>query len=712
MPTPPAKRQTRLKVMPAMQVCRSDLQNLRESGLSDATIRENKLRTENQSLVFPYHDLKGKTNGFARKRPHKPRTKNGKQVKYEQPKGKPLRAYFPKRSLKFIRDGKSDIYFTEGEKKALALSQLGVAAIGLGGVWCACKKGTDDLIPDLAEITWDDRTVFVVFDFDEKEKTRTQVELASRRLAKVLKAAGANVVNNVNLPPGSNGGKQGVDDFLRVNDEADFRQLVEAAEPITIDSSGTPSMTVAAGRTDSANATRLITKFRDQIRWVGPWDKWLIWDGKRWAIDQTLRIHAFAKQTVDDLWAMIRKSAGRIGSDEIKGMVRFAVSSANANGIRNMVSLARSEPGNPIDVDALDTHPWLLNVLNGTIDLRTGTINKHNQGDFLTQLAPVTFSPDATCPLWLRFLDKIFAGNAELIAYQQRLCGYVLTGTTGEHILPFFYGVGRNGKSTLVEVFLFLLGSDYAMKAGQELLLTSRGNTHPTELADLFRKRLVACIETKDGRRLNESLVKELTGGDRIRARRMREDFWEFRATHKIWIAGNYKPEIRGTDEGIWARVKLLPFDVIIPESERDTELKEKLETETSGILNWAIEGCLDWQSKGMQEPEIVRMATKNYSVEMDVVGEFIGDYCELGEFMAPASELFKSFQSEMPSSDMTQRSFGTSLRRRGFEKCRITKGVNKAKHGWKGLRLRSDAEAEQIQALIDSQRRRKRLPK
>jgi putative DNA primase/helicase len=271
-----------------------------------------------------------------------------------------------------------------------------------------------------------------------------------------------------------------------------------------------------------------------------------------------------------------------------------------------------------------------------------------------------------------------------LINYLQRLVGYCLTGVTEEHILPFLYGSGANGKSTFCETILRLMGPDYAMKAAPDLLMAKRWETHPTDRADLFGKRFVACIETEAGRRMAEALTKELTGGDRVRARRMREDFWEFTPTHHVWLAGNHKPTIAGTDHGIWRRVKLIPFDVVIPQAEQDKKLPAKLVQEMPGILNWALAGCLAWQQGGMSEPAMVQAATTEYSKEMDEVGQFIDEYCEIGpKFMAPATELYKAFQDAMPDSQLSQHSFGAQLHRRGFEKGRTKTG----KHGWKGLK-------------------------
>jgi putative DNA primase/helicase len=697
-----------------LRVNADDLANLRESGLSNATIRENRLRTEGNALAFPYRDLNGAVNCFARTRPHDPpRGKNGKQIKYLQPKGSPLRAYFPVASLPKLRETNSPLYITEGEKKALALSQLKVGAIGLGGVWCGCKKGTAELIDDLAKIDWKGRVAYIVFDYDKKQNTRRQVRAAARRLAKALREAGAKKVLFVKLPPGPDGAKQGVDDYLVANSAASFRRLVKKAKSIQSED-GTPKLTILSGRTDTANAARLVAKYGDVSRWVGTWDKWLIWDEKRWMIDKELRIELLAKQIAAGLWSEIGAAVakGNLDKDTIGAMASFAKISNSANGIRNMVALARSEPGVPIGIEDLDTDPWVLNVENGTLDLKTGELREHRRDDFLTKLAPVTYDPAATCPLWIEFLQTIFDANDELIGYLQRLAGYNLTGVTEEHILPFLYGIGANGKSTFAETLLKLLGSDYAMKAAPDLLMAKRGESHPTDRADLFGKRFVACIETEDGRRMAEALVKEITGGDRIRARRMREDFWEFTPTHHVWLAGNYKPTIVGTDIGIWRRIKLIPFDVVIADDEQDKQLPSKLADELPGILNWALEGCLEWQQNGMQEPDIVQVATKEYADEMDDIGQFLDEECELSpEVTAPATELFQAYLTANPGISMTQKSFGASLRRRGFEKARITKGINKAKHGWKGLRLRmgNDAISERSERFYEEMKSKRK---
>ena len=675
----------------ALKVGADDLANLRASGLTDETIRCNGLRTENGTLVFPYCNLNGKWDGFARTRPHNPRVRDGKAVKYEQPKGVPPRAHFPVSCISAIRRGQGPIYVTEGEKKSMALSQHGLPAVGLGGTWCWKQKGSDELIPDLAAIDWHGLVVYIVFDWDVRKETRWHVDLAAQQLAKALKVAGAKEVLRVEMPSGPEGRKNGVDDFLvAAGDEGGqmFGELVAVAKPI---STGVRPVQVAAGRTDATNAVRLIDRFGSDVRWVGTWDKWLAWDGRRWRMDQVRRMDRHAKYVADRIWKEIAAvvATGDVDAATVNSMYSFGKASNAAGGVRAMLALARSEPGVAIAIDELDADPWLLNVTNGTVDLKTGELRKHRRGDWITKMAPVAFDPEAVCPIWNKFLSRIFAEHDELAGYMQRLAGYVLTGTTEEHLLPFLFGLGANGKSTLVEILLKMLGSDYSMKAPPDLLLAKRGESHPTERADLFGKRFVAAVETEAGRRLAESLVKELTGGDRIRARRMREDFWEFAPTHKVWLAGNHKPRVFGTDHGIWRRLKLIPFDVTIPDDEQDKKLPLKLAAELPGILNWAIAGCLDWQRDGMQEPAVVIEATKEYAEEGDEVGDFIAGECVLGEeFKAPATQLFEMFQHKNPASKMSQHIFGQNLSQRGFRSVRITAGPQKGRKAWQGLKL------------------------
>lgn len=439
----------------------------------------------------------------------------------------------------------------------------------------------------------------------------------------------------------------------------------------------TPAIEQPEGRTDAANARRLAAKYGTDIRWCDPWQKWLVWDGKRWAMDDERRIDELAKDVSAELWGDMTAASLKGDKDTIRAMMGFCKSSNAANGVRNLLALARSESGVPILPSALDTDPWLLNVQNGTIDLRTGKLRPHNRADLITKLATVTHDDNADCLLWRAFLSRIIPDES-LRSYVRRLAGYCLTGAIREHVLPICWGTGANGKSTLLDVLLALVG-DYGHKAPSDLLLAARDDTHPTAMAGLHGKRLVACVETGDGRRLAETLVKEMTGGDKITARRMREDYWTFTATHKLLLATNHKPVVRGTDYAVWRRLKLIPFAVTIPDDEQDTELKDKLLAELPGILNWAILGCVEWQADGLGEPEEIRTATASYRDEMDTIGAFVAESCILGStYEATAADLFKAYRAwcERTGEHATnQRRFGMQLTERGIDSRRGTGG-------------------------------------
>jgi putative DNA primase/helicase len=266
-------------------------------------------------------------------------------------------------------------------------------------------------------------------------------------------------------------------------------------------------------------------------------------------------------------------------------------------------------------------------------------------------------------------------GNRDLTGYLQRLVGYGLTGITTEQCLWLFHGAGANGKSTFLCTVLAMLG-EYGMQAVSDLLLAKHNETHPTERADLFGKRFVCTIETDEGKRMAEALLKQLTGGDRVRARKMRQDFFEFDMTAKLILAANHKPTIRGTDYAMWRRVKLVPFTVTIGEDEKDKHLVEKLKTELPGVLAWAVRGCLDWQANGLGEPDEVRIATSGYQAEMDLLAGFISEVCFVHpSAKAQSSKLFEAFQEWSSDRWMTQKTFTEALKAKGYELVKGTGG-------------------------------------
>jgi putative DNA primase/helicase len=450
--------------------------------------------------------------------------------------------------------------------------------------------------------------------------------------------------------------------------------------------------------TDLGNARRVLDRHGKDLRYVHPWRTWLVWDGRRWAVDMTGRAVRRVKETQGALFQDItdRMSELRISGGEndaapeqaaVVRLLKHALKWEDARALTRSLELLRSEPDIPLLPEDLDQDPYVLNVLNGTLDLRTGELGPHCREDLLSKLAPVKYHANAQCPQWQKFLDRIMDCNERLITYLQRVAGYSLTGSVAEQCLWFLYGTGANGKSTFLHTLRALLG-DYAMQAVSELLMVKANESHPTERADLFGKRFVATIETEEGKKLAEALMKQMTGGDNVRARKMKQDFFEFSPTHKIFLAANHKPVIRGTDCAVWRRIKLVPFTVTIPEGERDKDLLDKLRSELPGILNWCLRGCLDWQKdRSLGEPEDVRHATEVYQSEQDVLQSFLVECCnDHPEAKVKASALFGAYQDWSGDRQMSLQTFGQRLRDRGLASKRSSSG-----YFWHGIALRSD---------------------
>ncbi len=438
--------------------------------------------------------------------------------------------------------------------------------------------------------------------------------------------------------------------------------------------------------TDTGNAERLVARANGDLRFCHPWKKWMECDGKRWRIDDTGAALRLGKLVVREI---ANEAAQSKSVDLRNAYADWGTRSEKVDRRKAMVTLAATESGIPILPHQLDADPWLLNCLNGTLDLRTCKLRPHARDDYLTKLVPVEFKPDAECPLWIRFLTRVLP-DADVRAFVHRLVGSWLTGSQREQIITFFVGEGANGKSTLIGTLLQVLGFDYAIQAAPELLLHKRDRGHPTELADLFGVRLAVCTEIGAGSALDEALVKRLTGGDLIKARRMREDFWLFKPTHHLCVAANHRPIIRGTDHAIWRRVVVVPFDVKIPDKEQDLALMDKLLAEREGILAWLIEGCRLWQLDGrLDPPSVVALAVGDYREEMDLLGEFLGEmYVTAANGKVEATRIYRAFcdwSKEHGEPEISQREFGERLRSRGFERLK-----SDGRKCYRGLALRT----------------------
>ena len=461
-----------------------------------------------------------------------------------------------------------------------------------------------------------------------------------------------------------------------------------STEAVTGD--GTPP-TLAPGErfalTDLGNADRFVDRYGGRVLWCEGMRAYLVWDGKRWAKDEGGG--AVVKLAQEVARGIHREAADETDTDAQRRVSRWAVASQNAARINAALAMAR--PHLMVSLDALDANPWILNCQNGTLDLKTGELRPHDPLDLVTKIVPVPYEPDAEAPRFAAFLREVLVDDG-VIGFVQRFAGYSLTGDTRERAMTILWGSGKNGKSTLVELLLALLG-DYGDSTDVETVLMKKHAGVGNDVAALKGHRFVSCSEVEKGRRLAESKVKQLTGRDTITARFLFCEPFSFRPEFKLWMSTNNKPEIVGTDDAIWDRIRLVPFTQRFNGEAEDPKLPGKLSAELPGVLAWAVRGCLEWQQSGLGEPEAVRTATAEYREEMDTLAAFITERCAVGPGVwVRFSELYEAFAAwcaKEHEDTGTKRAFGARLTDRGFAAGNGTKNVAIR---W-GIALRSDHE-------------------
>lgn len=447
--------------------------------------------------------------------------------------------------------------------------------------------------------------------------------------------------------------------------------------------------------TDLGNARRMSDLFGDELRYVPELKQWLkkqksgVWQ----RVDE-LHVLLLARQ----LLPLIYEELSRLSPGNRREMFEHAKYTESNTGLKYAVELFRSEPGIAVSVANLDQGEWMLPVRNGLIDLRTNTFMAMDPNLHVTYTAAVDYDPDAVCPIWEAFLLQIMAGNVELVEYLRRALGYTLTCQTSEHALFFAFGGGANGKSTFLNVLRALFG-DLGAQANGDMLLDKNGgqamssNAASSEVARLMGKRLVAMSEVEEGRHFSEKTVKSYTGGDTISARLLYQNAFEFKPRFKLWLAGNYKPTIKGNDHGIWRRLKLIPFTVTIPPEKRDPDLERKLCAELPGILNWALVGCQQWRENGckLNEPAIIANEVSEYRGEMDVVESWLSEFTRNdpdGEIhFGDTYKFFKAWSESQYNFAYSGKRFGMILADKGY------KPASKPHRVYKGLRLVVDLE-------------------
>ena len=475
------------------------------------------------------------------------------------------------------------------------------------------------------------------------------------------------------------------------NAHYDPNRREQSGAKITIKSGGTQTEETTSGKLykfdDSGNAERMNDAFGEVLKWSYVEKKWLFYEGGKWHYDDI----GYHRHIADAVVAMIEQDYPlyQDDPDTEKAFMKHLKRSRSFSGKTNMIR--EYEHYSPILPRMLDKHKMLLNCKNGTLNLKTGELSPHDRGNFMTKQIPVNYNPDAPEPkLWLKFLDDIFRSDPYMIRYIQKCCGYSLSGSTEEQCLFFLHGSGGNGKSVFLEIIRYILG-DYATNIQpQTIMMQNRSGSSPNgDIARLKGARLVTSVEPNEGAWLDEGLVKQLTGDDVVTARKMFSDEFEFKPEFKLWMATNHKPRIKGTDNGIWRRIHLIPFTVQIPPEKMDKHLKYKLVQEAESILKWIIDGCLLWQNEGLTMPKAVKDATQEYRNEMDTLGAFLEACCIEGQGEVKASALYSVYAKwadENNEYKLSNTKFGNEMVKR-FQKVRTKKGIV-----YKGLTLDKNA--------------------
>lgn len=430
---------------------------------------------------------------------------------------------------------------------------------------------------------------------------------------------------------------------------------------------------------DTGNAQRFVDLFGESVRYCYTDKKWYWYDSRKWCIDNTGTVKRLADRAVEAMKAEAKAYAladEESGGDMLKGFEKH-MKQSRSNKSKNAM-LGEVQHHVPILPVQMDKHKMSLNTPGGIIDLRTGELNPHSPEAYFTKVTTVEYSENSDCPKWMAFLGDIFGGDKDLIRYVQKAVGYSLTGSTAEQCAFFLYGTGRNGKSTFLEIIREIFG-DYSTNIQPETIMvrSSQSSAINSDIARLKGARLVTSVEPNEGVRINEGLLKQLTGDDTVTARKLYGEEFEFKPEFKLWMATNHKPIIRGTDTGIWRRIHMIPFTVAIPPEKVDRNLKHKLRAEMTAIFRWCVDGCLLWQQEGLKMPRAVLESVREYRREMDVISAFIEDRCTVGQGLSvQAAQLYAAYLSWAETGNeykMSNTKFGLEMAKR-FDKIKSQK--------------------------------------
>ena len=579
-------------------------------------------------LLIPLWSVQGGRHQTLHYRPDTPRlSTNGHTHKYEYPPARPMVLDCHPAGKPHIGDVHVPLWITEGEKKADSLLSHGARCV-------ICLLGVDAWrTGDVPHHDWEyvalrGREVRIVYDSDLL--TKRQVMRALTRLCAFLAHRGA-VVFVVHLPC-LDGAKVGVDDFLAGHSLSELDSLCrpwveEARRTQAPPSTFAPTDTPLG---DVYNAEAMARLHGHELRYCEPLGGWHSWKGTHWQQCLLGEPYALARQTLREL--------GREAVAAENGALLTHIGKCFTHSrLTNMLLQAATMLPLVSASGAFDTDPWLLNCTNGTLNLKTGELQAHRQDDYITRCLAVAYDPDAPAPRWKKFLQEITGWSehslskqsVELMGFLQVAVGYSLVGTPTEDCLFLLHGEGRNGKSVFLDTISRMLGP-YARVARMETFLHSEVDTVRNDLADLRGVRFVCASETDENKRFAEGLIKQITGGEKIKARFLYKEYFEFLPQFSLFLSFNHEPKIYGTDTAIWERIHKIPLTVYIEPEDRDKGLREILALEVSGILSWAVRGCMEWQKYGLSVPQCVSEATKTYRKDSDVIAQYCAEM--LGE--------------------------------------------------------------------------------
>lgn len=593
------------------------------------------------------------------------------------------------------------IYIVEGEKDADNLIKLGLAATTTFDG--ASSSGKKQKWRDKYNKYFEGKNVILIPDNDDSGAAHMEniarainkhskkidiepkkIDKSSKKIDKFIKLIS---VLDLNLPP-----KGDISDWLEAGHTKDELEKIVKETPEWSGENERKDIDILHFNfSDVGNAERLVALYGDDIRFSSNRNKWLIWSGKHWRIDVDGQAERLAQKMVKKIQAdgdAIEDNDDKELKDYKKLIKSFVLKSEGDGRIKAMLNQAKVMYGIPISTDATDSNEYLLNCRNGTMDLKTGKLKSHNRSDYITKLVDIDYIPGAECPNWLEFLSKIFQGDESLINYVQKSIGYSLTGAITEQCFYMLYGNGANGKSTFLKAVEDILGDYTDSLKGSSLMIKRNDDGARGDLAKLQGKRFVVTSELNEGQTFDESLLKALTGGDTVPVRYLYGEEFPLRPQFKLWIGTNEKPKVKGTNLGIWRRVRLIPFlHTFKGEEKNENFYEECLRPELSGILNWAVHGCISWINEGVIVPDKVKAAVEDYRGEMDTIEHFLSDCCVTGkEYTVKIVDLYDAYCkwcSDNREHELSNIKFTKKLKEKNFEQSRT-----KFSRHWEGLGL------------------------